>query len=268
MCLFLFFNSSKLTFSLTHNIKANYYFRVLIIKILISATYNCINKLTWLLVILYNIIRANGCCSCWLTLTNQTECNSRVYRGHVTHGLLTGVTFMAILAGQKSGMLNSGCIFSIIVTSAVCYPNNLTSSGWILTNFSGNAKNGPRNKWFIFGYPDSRGTLNLWSSKDHKPRSKAKRLWSWKCIDLVIMKATIYTHRLNNTGVSHSMRGDKLRSRSALPEQVSSLVLFCYMVHDVFRVQGAKSNWKARYVHRLNLALAKKSQYISLSHMD
>lgn len=57
-------------------------------------------------------------------LTNQTERNSRVYRGH---GLLTGVTFMAIMAWQKPGMLNTGCIFSVIVTSTVCYQNNLTS---------------------------------------------------------------------------------------------------------------------------------------------
>lgn len=56
-----------------------------------------------------------------IILTNQMECNSRVYKGHVTHGPLTGVTFMAMLAEQKSGVLNSGCIFSI------SYQNNSTS---------------------------------------------------------------------------------------------------------------------------------------------
>lgn len=79
-------------------------------------------------------------------LTNQIDCNSRVYGGHVTHGLLTGVTFMAMLACQKSGMLNSGCIIRIIVTSAVCYQINSTTYDYVLMKFSGNAENGPGNR--------------------------------------------------------------------------------------------------------------------------
>lgn len=47
-------------------------------------------------------------------LTNQIECNSGMYQGHLTYELLPGVTFMAVPAWQKSETLNSTCIFSTI----------------------------------------------------------------------------------------------------------------------------------------------------------